>query len=94
VNHVISVETPSSQEVIVTLDRTSYWYLHNIGGLPIFPAHLLRNVKDWKSWRPERLNNPNGPKLTQLIGTGPFIFTEYKPGEFVHLIRYDGYWKR
>lgn len=94
VNHVISVEAPSSQEVIVTLDRTSYWYLHNIGGLPIFPAHLLRNVKDWKSWRPERLNNPNDPKLTQLIGTGPFIFTEYKPGEFVHLIRYDGYWKR
>ena len=93
VNNVVSVETPNEHEVVVTLENTSYWYLHNIGGLPIFPAHILKNVENWKSWRPERQENPKDPKLTQLVGTGPFIFMEYKPGEYVHLKRYDGYWK-
>ncbi|MCF7936435.1 MAG: ABC transporter substrate-binding protein [Synergistales bacterium] len=86
--------TSNGNEVTVTLSTPSYWHLHGIGGLPVMPAHILEDVEDWKSWQPASTEHPEREDLTLLVGTGPFVFAGYKPGEFVHLRRFDGFWGR
>ena len=34
----------------------------------------------------------NNPANVQLVGTGPFKFAEYKPGEYYRLVRNENYW--
>lgn len=92
VRDVASVETPDDLTLVVTMNSTSYWHLHNIGGLPIFPRHVLEQVKDWRSWKPAETWLDKDKKLTQLMGSGPFIFREYRPGEYVHLTRNPAFW--
>jgi len=74
------------------MENTSYWHLHNIGGSPVLPAHILEQVTDWKSWQPAGTAHPKAKDLTMLVGTGPFVFSEYRPGEYVLLKRYDRFW--
>jgi ABC-type oligopeptide transport system substrate-binding subunit len=40
-----------------------------------------------------RTPHPEKQGLTMLVGTGPFVFNEYRPGEYVKLSRYEGFWK-
>ncbi|GHS85779.1 hypothetical protein AGMMS49957_02600 [Synergistales bacterium] len=93
------VETDAaSRTVKVYMSNTSYWHLHNIGGMIILPKHILENVPDWRAWQPT--NTPHkaadGSDMTELVGTGPFIFKESRVGEYVHMTRnpfymlYDG----
>jgi len=92
VRDVENIETPDAQTLIVTMNSTSYWHLHNIGGLPLFPRHVLEQVKDWRSWKPSQTWLDKEKKLTQLMGSGPFIFREYRPGEYVHLTKNPLFW--
>lgn len=92
VRDIVSVELPDPLTVVVTMDNVSYWHLHNIGGMIILPKHVLETVEDWRSWQPARVPMEGHPGLTQLVGSGPFVFREYRPGEFVRLTRFDGYW--
>jgi peptide/nickel transport system substrate-binding protein len=91
VSGVTAVETPDDRTLVVHLDRTSYWSLHNIGGLPILPAHILGNVKDWRSWQPANEKNTLRPEMSNLVGSGPFVFAGYKPGEYVRFLRNDAF---
>jgi ABC-type transport system substrate-binding protein len=77
---------------VIKFSKTSYWNLHNIGGLPIMPKHILDGVEDWKVWQPSREKHPDAPGLTRLIGTGPFVFSEYRPGDFVYFKRNGNFW--
>lgn len=86
-----SVTTPDGRTVVVTMNTVSFWHLHNIGGLPVFPAHILGKVEDWRNWQPA--TTVHGEGLTELVGSGPFIFREYRPGQYVHMTRFDGYWR-
>lgn len=92
VRDIESVETTGDRTVVVTMENTSYWHLHNIGGSPVLPAHILEQVTDWKSWQPAGTAHPKAKDLTMLVGTGPFVFSEYRPGEYVLLKRYDRFW--
>ena len=92
VRDIERVETPDDHTVIVTMGNVSFWHLHNIGGSPVFPAHILESVKDWETWQPARETHPSEKGSTALVGTGPFIFREYRPGEFVHLVRNEDFW--
>ena len=94
VGGVTSVETPDDLTLVVHLDRTSYWSLHNIGGLPILPAHILKSVSDWRSWQPAREKSALRPDMSNLVGSGPFVFAGYKPGEYVRFLRNDSFWTR
>ncbi|MDR2136864.1 MAG: ABC transporter substrate-binding protein [Synergistaceae bacterium] len=81
------------RKVRVVMANTSYWHLHNIGGMPVLPKHILEKVPDWRAWQPT--NRPHealdGTVLTELIGTGPFIFRESRTGEYVHMTRNEHY---
>ena len=93
VKDIESVTSPEPYKVVVKFLNTSYWNLHNIGGLHILPKHILDNVKDWKVWQPAREKHPDNPNLTQLIGTGPFVFSEYRAGDYVYFKRNENFWK-
>lgn len=67
----------------ITFSGKSYWYLHQIGGLPMLSAGVLSSLKDWRRLPEE-----------DIIGTGPFSFSKYKPGEYVKLDKNELYWRK
>jgi len=85
--------SPDGLTITVYMENTSYWHLHNIGGMLILPKHIMENVPDWRTWQPT--NRPHaaldGTALTELIGTGPFVFRESRTGEYVHMTRNGHY---
>lgn len=91
VRDIEGISAPDGRTVVVTMKNTSFWHLHNIGGAPVFPAHILVKVKNWETWQPAATAHPSKKGLTMLVGTGPFIFKEYRPGEYVHFIRNDAF---
>jgi peptide/nickel transport system substrate-binding protein len=91
VRDMASVNSPDERTVVVTMDQVSFWHLHNIGGLPILPAHILEKVDSWRDWQPATTDHGEG--LTELVGSGPFVFREYRPGQYVRLTRFDRYWR-
>ena len=75
------VDTPSPFTVVVYENITSCWTLHWIGGLPILPRHVWEDIEDPTGFAPD----PN------LVGTGPFKFVEYVPGDHILLQRNPEY---
>ncbi len=92
VRNIDSVTIPDDRTVVVTMKNVSYWHLHSIGGLPLFPGSLLARIGDWRSWQPARTPLPGKPGLTELYGTGPFVFREAKAGDFVRFTRNERFW--
>jgi peptide/nickel transport system substrate-binding protein len=86
VQNVFKVETPDPLTVKIFTNETSPWWELWLGNLYIIPEHIWSNVRDpslYQAWRERK-----------LIGTGPFRFTEYKPGEYVRLSAYTDYFRR
>jgi peptide/nickel transport system substrate-binding protein len=92
VKDITSTEA-EGRTVSVRMANTSYWHLHNIGGMLILPKHILEKVSDWKTWQPtnQRHEALDGTVLTELIGAGPFTFRESRTGEYVHMTRNENY---
>jgi peptide/nickel transport system substrate-binding protein len=85
---------PETRTITIFMANTSYWHLHNIGGgVLVLPRHILEKVPDWRAWQPS--NNPHealdGTVMTELVGTGPFIFRESRTGEYVRMTRNEHY---
>jgi peptide/nickel transport system substrate-binding protein len=90
VKDIESIEADVENRTLrVFMANTSYWHLHNIGGMLILPKHIMEGVPNWRAWQPT--NKPHtaldGTVLTELIGTGPFTFRESRTGEYVHMTR-------
>ena len=94
VEQVIEVNTPSPQVVEVTLNGTSIFNLIDVGGIIIIPEHIWKDVSDWRTFQPDREPHPSSPGLTKMIGSGPFILSEEKPGEFWRLTANPNYFKK
>jgi len=73
----------------VRMTGVSYWQLDKIGGMVCLPKHVLDKVTDWQTWDPIHGGGVSGP--LGLVGTGPFLFDEYRAGEYVMMLRNPHY---
>jgi peptide/nickel transport system substrate-binding protein len=83
--NLVFVETPDKYTASIYLNETGYWFLYEYSGTTFMPKHIWENVEDYESFKPWEEAHPEAKDLTKLIGTGPFIFKEHVPGEFVRL---------
>jgi peptide/nickel transport system substrate-binding protein len=83
-----SVDTPDDHTAVFNFSKPMPSQLFEIA-MPaltaVVPEHLLAGTE---------LANPDAPNPYNLnpVGTGPFVFSEYRPGELYRLTAYDGYW--
>jgi peptide/nickel transport system substrate-binding protein len=67
-------------------NTTSYFAFHYLNGPPVLPKHIWEDVgAGWQDYDPVAEGT--------LIGLGPWKFVEYVPGEYVHLVANDDYFK-
>jgi len=96
---MIKTEVPDDYTITVYVNGTSWTYLYDLN-VALVPAHiwgnesLLNQYGGWEKWDPSKVPHPTKKGLTCLIGTGPFIFADRKPGEYILLRWYPNYWKR
>jgi len=86
VKNVQKIETSDDYTVKVYYNESTPWADLWLGGLAMIPEHIWKDVKDpstYEAWREGK-----------LIGSGPFVLVEYKPGEFVRLKFNQNYFKR
>lgn len=89
VKDVELVTVTGDYHLTVKMSGVSYWQLERIGALPCLPKHVLDRVTDWQTWDPLGKTARSGP--AGLIGTGPFMFERYRPGEYVMLAKNPHY---
>ena len=82
---VKQVDTPDDVTVILRLSEPSPAILSSINsnGAQVLPKHLYEGT--------DILNNPYNNKP---VGTGPFVFKEWKKGEYILLERNPNYWDK
>jgi peptide/nickel transport system substrate-binding protein len=83
--NVLEVETPDAHTVILNLSTPSLPILSVINGVGsvILPKHLYEGT--------DILNNPHN---NSPVGTGAFVFKEWKRGEYVLLEKNPDYWDK
>lgn len=80
---VASVEIPDDLTVVVTLDKPSPSMAVSLSGYEsqVVPRHIYEG-KDFAT----------NPALSAPIGTGPFMFKEWRRGEYIRLVKNPSYW--
>ena len=83
---VSAVATPDDLTVVITLSEPNAAFPDSLTFLAMLPEHALASIpaaelasSDWWSTSP--------------IGTGPFMWSQNAPGEFVELVAFDDYWR-
>ncbi|MBW8728440.1 MAG: ABC transporter substrate-binding protein [Inquilinus limosus] len=80
---VESVTAPDPDTVVYVLDRPSAGFLYNLarmdcGGTPVLHPSSVKPDGSWD----------------KPVGTGPFILSDWRPGQYIELTRFDGYTPR
>ena len=84
-NKVTAVETPDAYTVVVRLSEATPMLL---AALSSYESQVLpRHVYEGKDFTTH-------PALNAPIGTGPFVFKEWKKGDYVRLERNPNYWDK
>ena len=60
-------------------------FLPVIGGVFILPEHIYGAV-DIAQWQEDETNR-------EPLGSGPFVFEQFRPGEFIEVRAFEGYWE-
>jgi peptide/nickel transport system substrate-binding protein len=68
-----------------------YTFLFDIQALYVIPKHIWEDVP-LADWRTDP--GATGADPSRVIGTGPFKFQEWRPGESVTLVRNDDYYQK
>ena len=84
-SRVTAVDTPDASTVILTLSEATPMLLAALSSYEsqVLPKHVYEG-KDFTTH----------PALNAPIGTGPFVFKEWKKGDFIRLERYANYWDK
>lgn len=81
-----AVDTPDDHTAIFRFSKpTPFQLLRN--ALPVVTAVVPKHLY-------EGTDIPTNPANTKPVGTGPFVFAEYKPGEYYRLTRNENYWSK
>lgn len=97
--NLLKTEVPDDYTIVAYVNGTSWTYFYDLN-VVIVPEHiwgnstLLATYGGWDKWDPSKVSNPIKSNLTCLVGTGPFIFRDRKPGEYISLKWYPNYWRR
>ncbi|WP_234187934.1 ABC transporter substrate-binding protein [Shinella sp. NM-101] len=84
--HLEAVETPDDATAIFRFSRpTPLQIIRN--ALPVVSSVIPKHLY-------EGTDIAANPANVQLVGTGPFRFAEYKPGEYYRLTRNEAYWDK
>ena len=84
--HLEAVETPDPATAIFRFSRpTPLQLIRN--ALPVVSSVIPKHLY-------EGTDIAANPANIQLVGTGPFRFAEYKPGEYYRLTRNEAYWDK
>jgi peptide/nickel transport system substrate-binding protein len=80
---VESVTAPDADTVVYALDRPSAGFLYNLarmdcGGTPVLHPSSVKPDGSWD----------------KPVGTGPFVLSDWRPGQYIELTRFDGYTPR
>jgi len=80
---VSEVQTPDDHTAVVKLDTPSPSMMGSLSGYEsqVVPKHIYDGT-DFNT----------NPRLSSPIGTGPFVFKEWRKGEFIRLERNPNYW--
>jgi len=83
---VESIDTPDELTVVLNLTAPNSTLLDAFTFLVMLPQHALQDItpaelvqSEW--WR------------TSPVGTGPFQWSTYEPGQFVELVAFEDYWR-
>jgi len=86
VQFVEDIKVVDDYTLEVYQNTTSYFAFHYLNGPPVLPKHIWEDVgAGWQDYDPVAEGT--------LIGLGPWKFVEYVPGEYVHLVANDDYFK-
>ncbi|MEA4882561.1 MAG: ABC transporter substrate-binding protein [Clostridia bacterium] len=88
---IVKTEIVDKYTVKVYFSTESYWHLYNASPI-LIPKHIWKDVKDYKTFEPWKEPHPKVKGLTKLIGLGPFMLKDYRPGEYVTLVKNPNYW--
>lgn len=95
VENVVNIDAPDDYTVVITIKSRSFFSFLDTSGLVLIPEHIWRDVGDkWRTFVPSQEKHPTIAGLTKEIGTGPFILSEFKPGEFWRMTWNPYYFKR
>jgi peptide/nickel transport system substrate-binding protein len=81
---LVAVDTPDAKTAVFRFARpTPFQLIRN--ALPALTAVVPRHLY-------EGTDIATNPANVKLVGTGPFVFAEYKPGQYYRLTRNPKYW--
>jgi peptide/nickel transport system substrate-binding protein len=82
---VAGIEVIDDRTIAFTTVEPFAPFLPVIGGVFILPEHVYGEVPV-AQWQEHETNRAP-------LGSGPFVFDEYRPGEFVSVRAFEGYWE-
>ena len=80
----VEVEAPDDYTVVLTLEEPYGPLIRSFDaiGAPMMPEHIYAGT-----------DIRNNPANRDPVGTGPFEFEEWRPGQYIHLVANENYWK-
>ncbi|UCG01618.1 MAG: hypothetical protein JSW11_18660, partial [Candidatus Heimdallarchaeota archaeon] len=81
--NVYKIETPNGPEghtIELYINETGYFEWVDTTRFYITPEHIWRDVTNISAFTPTN---------DQIIGTGPYMWNEYVPGEYISLLRHE-----
>lgn len=90
----VTFEAPDDATVVMTLPAPAAAFLLQ-QRFPIFPKHKLLPFSVEGGAAQADINNAysTDTALSEVVGTGPFMYDTYVPGQKVGLVRNPNYWK-